>query len=63
MVDDVLPADFSLNDVGSDDVNDVVSDVKQLDEVLKFLLYEVLGLLVQLLRYVLREVQPYELTC
>lgn len=61
VVDDVLPCNLALNDVGADDVHDVVADVEQLDEVLKFLLDEVLGWLAQLVRNVLCEVQPDEL--
>ena len=48
MVYDVLPCNLSLNDVCPDDVNDVVSDVKQLDEIVKLLLNQVLRLFVQL---------------
>ena len=62
VVDDVLPGNLSFNDVCADDVNDVVADVEQLDEVLKFLLNQVLGLLVQLLCDVRDEVQLYELS-
>ena len=61
MVDDVLPADFALNDIGSDDIHDVVANVKQFYEILKLLLNQVLLLGVQLLRNVGSEVQPNEL--
>ena len=60
MVDDVLPANLALNYIGSDDVHDVVAYVKQLYEIVKFLLNQVLLLLVQFLRNVLRKVQPNE---
>ena len=62
MVDDVLPANFTLDDICSDDVNDVVANVKQLDEVVKFLLNQVLDILRQLLRNVLCEIQSNELS-
>ena len=60
VVDDVLPCNLTLNDVGSDDVNDVVADVKELDEIIKLLLNQVLRLLIQLVGNGLREVEPYE---
>ena len=60
MVDDVLPANLALNHIGSDDVHDVVAYVKQLYEIVKLLLNQVLLLLVQFLRNVLRKVQPNE---
>ena len=62
MVYDVLPSNLTLNHIRSDDINDVVSDVKQLDEVVKLLLDEVLNLLIEPIRNVLGEVKAYELT-
>ena len=62
MVDDILPTHFTLDDISSDYVNDVVANVKQLDEVVKFLLNHVLDILRQLLRNVLVEIQSNELT-
>lgn len=61
MVDDVLPCNFALNHVCSDDVNDVVADVKELDEIVKLLLNQVLRLLIQLVGNGLSEVQSDEL--
>ena len=61
VVDDVLPSDFALYDIGADDVHDVVADVEKLDEVVELLLDEVLNLLIQPVGDVLREVEPYEL--
>ena len=62
MVDDILPTNFTFDDISSDDVNDVVANVKQLDEVVKFLLNQVLDILRQLLRNVLVEIQSNELS-
>lgn len=61
VVDDVLPSDLALDDVGADDVHDVVADVEKLDEVVKLLLDEGLNLLVDPVGDVLGEVEPYEL--
>ena len=61
MVYDVLPRHLALNHIGADDVNDVVPYVEELDEVVKLLLDEVLRLLVQPIRDVLREVEADEL--
>ena len=61
VVDDVLPSDLALDDVGADDVHDVVSDVEQLDEVVELLLYESLNLLIDPVGDVLGELEPYEL--
>ena len=61
VVDDVLPRYLALDDVGSDDVHDVVADVEQLDEVVKLLLDEGLNLLVDPVGDVFGEVQPDKL--
>ena len=58
---DVLPSNLALNHIGTDDVHDVVSDVKQLYEIVKLLLNQVLLLLAQLVSDVLGEVKAYEL--
>lgn len=61
MVYDVLPRDLTLNHICSDDINNIVPYVKQLDEIVEFLLDEILNLLIESIRYVLREVEAYEL--
>jgi hypothetical protein len=58
---DVLPSNLTLNHICSDDINNVVPDVKELDEVVELLLDEVLNLLVQPVRNVLGEIEAYEL--
>ena len=62
VIDDVLPTNLTLNDICSYDVNDVVPYVKQLDELVKLLLNEVLNIRTQLVANVLVKVQPDELT-
>jgi hypothetical protein len=58
---DVLPSNLTLNHICSDDINNVVPDVEQLDEVVELLLDEVLNLLVQPVGNVLGEIETYEL--
>ncbi len=62
VVDNVLPSDLALDDVGANDIHDVVADVEQLDEVVELLLYESLNLLIEPIRDVLGEIESYELT-
>ena len=61
VVDDVLPRNLALYDIGADYVHNVVADVKELDGIVEFLLNEVLNLLIDPIRNVLRKVEPYEL--
>ena len=63
MVYDVLPGNLALNHICSYDVHYVVANVKQLDEVVKLLLNEVLNLLIEPVRYVLSEIESDELSC
>ena len=62
MVYDVFPCHLTLNYICPDDVNDVVTNIKELDKVVELLLNEVLRLLIQLVRYVFGEVEAYKLT-
>ena len=62
VIDDVLPTNLTLNDICSYDVNDVVPYVKQLDELVKLFLNEVLNIRTQLVTNVLVKVQSDKLT-